>query len=123
RECAGVSSHLFQRVEELIDARLEQGLDIPELAMSLGCSESHFYRMFRKSFGITPHRYLIRRRLSLAQTLLTQSDARLSEIALRAGFSDQSHFCRCFHQFTGISPRAFRLQRRLAAMPAPRFAN
>lgn len=97
-------------IEEFIDARLEHGIDVAELATRTGFSESHFFRVFRKWFGVSPHRYLIRRRLSLAQTLLTQTDMRLVEIALKAGFSDQSHFSRSFQRFIGISPGAFRRQ-------------
>jgi AraC family transcriptional regulator len=51
---------------------------------------------------------LKRRRLSLAQTLLTKTDLRLADIALKAGFADQSHFSRSFQQCMGLSPGAFR---------------
>lgn len=110
RESAAMSSRSKRVIEEFIDARLEHGIDIAELATRIGLSESYFFRVFRKSFGISPHRYLMRRRLSLAQSLLTKSDLGLAEIALKAGFADQSHFSRSFQQFTGLSPGAFRRQ-------------
>ena len=108
REPAALSSRTIRLIEEFIEARLEHGINIAELATRRGFSESHFFRVFRRSFGISPHRYLMRRRLSLAQTLLTKTDLRLADIALKAGFADQSHFSRSFQQFMGLSPGAFR---------------
>ena len=110
RVSAAMSSRNVRQIEEFIDARLEHGIDIAELAARIGFSQSYFFRVFRKSFGISPHRYLMRRRLALAQRLLTKSDLGLAEIALKAGFADQSHFSRSFQQFTGLSPGAFRRQ-------------
>jgi AraC-like DNA-binding protein len=108
REAAALSSRAIRLIEEFIDSRLEHGVNIAELATRVGLSHSHFFRVFRKSFGISPHRYLMRRRLSLAQTLLTKTDISLTDIALQAGFADQSHFSRSFQQFMGLSPGAFR---------------
>jgi AraC family transcriptional regulator len=110
RVSAAMSSRNVRQIEEFIDARLEHGIDIAELAARIGFSQSYFFRVFRKSFGISPHRYLMRRRLALAQRLLTKSELGLAEIALKAGFADQSHFSRSFQQFTGLSPGAFRRQ-------------
>lgn len=109
-EPRGLPARVRRRIDEWIDAQLESRVDITELATSVGFSPSHFFRMFRKSFGMTPHSYVMRRRLSLAQELLTNTDLGLAEIALKAGFSDQSHFCRSFHRFTGLPPRAFRMR-------------
>jgi AraC-like DNA-binding protein len=109
-EPRGLPARVRRRIDECIDAQLESRVDITELATSVGFSPSHFFRMFRKSFGMTPHSYIMRRRLSLAQELLTKTDLGLAEIALKAGFSDQSHFCRSFHRFTGLPPRAFRMR-------------
>lgn len=108
REAAALSSRRVRLIEEFIDARLEHGINIAELATHSGFSESHFFRVFRKSFGISPHRYLMRRRLSLAQTLLMKTELRLADIALKAGFADQSHFSRSFQRSMGLSPGAFR---------------
>jgi transcriptional regulator GlxA family with amidase domain len=110
KEPRGLPPRVRRRIDECIDAQLESRVDITELAMSVGFSPSHFFRMFRKSFGMTPHSYIMRRRLFLAQELLMTTDLGLAEIALKAGFSDQSHFCRSFHRFAGLPPRAFRMQ-------------
>ena len=73
---------------------------------------SHFARAFRDSVGLTPHSYIVRRRLLQAQELLAKTEQPLAEIALSTGFADQSHFTRRFHQFVGLPPRKFRAQHR-----------
>jgi AraC-like DNA-binding protein len=108
----GLPAHKMRCIEEFVDARLESGIDVGELARSVRCSQSHFSRMFKRSFGITPHTYIMRCRLALAQELIARTELALAEVALRAGFSDQSHLCRIFRQFAGLAPRAFRMQYR-----------
>jgi AraC-like DNA-binding protein len=112
RESVGIPSRSLRRIQQCIDDGLESGVDIGDLAESLGYSLSHFFRLFRKSFGMPPHRYLMHRRISLAQELLTQTDLGLACIALKAGFADQSHLCRNFHRFVGLPPGAFRMRQR-----------
>jgi len=110
RESIGIPPRFLRRIKERIDEGLESGVDIGNLAQSLGYSLSHFFRLFRKSFGMPPHRYLMHRRIALAQELLTQTDLELACVALKAGFADQSHLCRTFHRFIGLPPGAFRLR-------------
>ncbi len=57
---------------------------------------------------ITPHQYVIRRRIERAKQLLKQSDLRIVDIALACGFANQSHFSRHFRRIVGISPKEFR---------------
>jgi AraC family transcriptional regulator len=103
---------MLRSVEEYIDLHLEKNLSVEGLASHLGISTSYFARSFRSSFGLTPHAYVMRRRLLRAQELLASTDLPLIDIALATGFADQSHFCRRFHQMTGMPPRTFRLQYR-----------
>jgi transcriptional regulator GlxA family with amidase domain len=57
--------------------------DIAELAGRIGYPTLHFFRMFRRSFEVAPHAYVMRGRLALARELLTTSDLPLAEIALK----------------------------------------
>jgi len=109
---SGLPPGVLRRVEEYIDAHLNSALGIQELATSVGISESHFSRSFFRSVGLTPHSYIMRRRLTRAQDLLARTDLPLAEVALTTGFSDQSHFCRRFREFIGLPPRSFRMQHR-----------
>jgi AraC-like DNA-binding protein len=108
----GLPPRVLRRIVEHIDSHLDRPLSVDELAASAGISTSHFSRCFRNSVGLTPHSYVMRRRLLCAQDLLVGTNMALSEVALSTGFSDQSHFSRKFHQFMGIPPRSFRLQHR-----------
>jgi AraC-like DNA-binding protein len=109
---SGLAPRILRRVDEYIDAHLDSALNISDLAASVGISVSHFSRYFLRSVGLTPHRYVMRRRLIRAHDLLVQSDLAVAEVALATGFADQSHFCRRFREFTGLSPRSFRMQHR-----------
>ena len=101
-----------RRVEEFIEARLESGVQVAEVAERFGFSPSHFFRVFRKSFGVSPHTYMMCRRLVLAQELVVTTELSLAEIALKTGFADQSHFSRRFRNLTGVAPGEFRRQHR-----------
>lgn len=65
---------------------------------------------FKQSTGLTPHQYVIARRLNRAQVLLATTDLTILEICFRVGFKSQSHFTRLFRKLTGITPRAYRDQ-------------
>jgi AraC family transcriptional regulator len=109
---SGLSRRALRRVEEYIDAHLDSSLDIAELAACVGISASHFSRSFFRSAGLTPHSYVMRRRLARAQDLLVKTDLALAEVALTTGFADQSHFCRRFRELVGLPPRSYRMQYR-----------
>jgi AraC-like DNA-binding protein len=104
----GLSAGALRRVRAYVDAHLEGAIDLRTLSGIAGLSTWHFARAFKKCLGMTPHTYLMRRRLEHAQHLLTQSAIPVAEIAVLSGFCDQSHLCRAFRQHVGVSPLAFR---------------
>lgn len=79
-----------------------------EFAQNCGFSTAHLIRHFKEVFGCTPYEYLMRRRLEMAQRLLTYSSKSVKEIAALLGFSDQYYFSGCFKARTGLSPTAYR---------------
>ena len=110
REALGLPPAMLRRIIGYIDTHLDSTLTTEDLAAILKISASHFARSFTTSIGLTPHAYVMKRRLSRAQELLAQTPLPLVEIALSTGFADQSHFCRRFHQMAGMPPRTFRRQ-------------
>jgi len=109
-----------------IDAHAARPIDLQGLAGRAGLSAFHYLRIFSSSLGVTPHQYLVRRRLCRAAQLLTQEDRQITDIAFETGFGDLSNFVRSFHRAAGVSPRGYRraargdrkiFQERLAAMP------
>ena len=108
----GLPPGAMRRVREYVDAHLGESMDLAELAAIAGLSVFHFARQFKQSAGVTPHHYLVRRRIERAQDMLARTDLALSEIAVAAGFSDQSHLSRHFRQMLGTTPREFRWSQR-----------
>lgn len=104
----GLPPRTVRQISEYIDSNIEQRITVELLANLASLSVSYFVRAFKQSIGVTPHEYLMRRRVQLTIKLLSDTDMPLSEIAHAAGFVDQSHFARRFRQHVGMSPRDYR---------------
>jgi AraC-like DNA-binding protein len=108
----GLPPGAMRRVHDHVDAHLSNSIDLAELSAVAGLSVFHFARQFKLSMGVTPHHYLVRRRVQRAQEMLVSTDLSLSDIAIAAGFSDQSHLARHFRQMVGMTPGQFRRSHR-----------
>jgi len=104
----GLAPWQCKRVEELVEQRLEEPLRNDDLAGAVRLSAGYFCSAFRQSFGMSPHAFLLTRRIARAKALMRSGSGNLAEIALDCGFSDQAHFSRIFRQFSGTSPSAWR---------------
>jgi len=100
-----------RKVREYIDSHLTSRVLVADLCALVQRSEAHFSRTFKCTFGESPHAYVVRRRLECAARYMIQTDATLSDIALRCGFADQPHMCKHFRQATGQTPAAWRRSR------------
>ncbi|MBC9252012.1 AraC family transcriptional regulator [Pseudomonas alcaligenes] len=107
----GLAPHLRRRLVEYIEQHIGEPLPLGELAQLASLSEYHFVRMFRASFGLPPHRYVLQRRLLRSRELLLHSQLALGEIALACGFSSASHFSNRFRQAFGGAPNLLRASR------------
>jgi AraC family transcriptional regulator len=96
------------RIVDYIRSRLGHDITLTELADVAGLSPHYFLQIFKNSFGMTPHRYLLSERIKEAKNLLRSDHGSISEIGLDLGFSDQSHFTRTFRRLTGTTPLRFR---------------
>ena len=97
-------SELINRLSE----HTEKHWTRPEMARSIGVSESSLTRMFKQSTGYAPNEYLIILRLKKGAMLLLNTDLSIGEIADRTGFSDSNYFCRQFKKHFRIPPRKYR---------------
>ena len=104
----GMAFGSLRRTREHIEQRLAHKISLRELADIAGLSAGHFSRAFKQSVGMSPHRYLLRRRITAATDLIRNTDLSLAEVALSVGFSDQSHFTRVFARESGETPSLFR---------------
>lgn len=109
RTRGGLSTAQKVKINGLIEQYLTSDLTLERLAEEIGVGAFHFIRLFRATFGQTPHQYLVARRIELAKDLLSKK-ARLSiaEIALQSGFSSQAHFSYAFRKICGDSPLRWR---------------
>lgn len=98
----------LHRVLEFIESRLDQDLNVNDLAEVACLSVFHFARAFRAALGRSPHAYLSERRLDRAKQLLSYTRASLAEVALTCRFSNQANFSRAFKRAMGVSPGRYR---------------
>ncbi|UXS00514.1 helix-turn-helix transcriptional regulator [Agrobacterium tumefaciens] len=97
----------MNRAREMIDDSPERQFLLADLAGEAGMSRFRFLRSFAHVTGLTPHNYLLQRRVQAARRLLAQGMAP-AEAALTSGFSDQSHLNRVFVRYFGVTPSAYR---------------
>ena len=111
-----LARHLL-RARDMIDGRYAEPLDLAALARAAHVSPRHFSRSFRRTFGETPHRYLLTRRMERARHLLRTTDMKVAEVCLAVGFSGVGSFTSTFRRHVGMPPTAYR---RANPGPAPR---
>jgi AraC family transcriptional regulator len=101
----GLSQAQLTLVTDYIQDHLHHDLKLVELSAIVQLSPYYFLRLFKQRVGITPHQYILQRRIDKAKYLLQHSDLSVAAIAGQTGFSDQSHLTRCFKRLLGITPK------------------
>jgi len=96
----GVHAHLSEHFCEPVD--------IAALASQFSYSGAHIIRVFRRHYSMTPHAYLLSRRIDYAKILLSTTDRPIADIATLSGFSDLTTFWRAFRSKAGASPKEWR---------------
>jgi AraC-like DNA-binding protein len=94
-----------------MEANFKRNPPLREIAASAGLSVPHFHRGFRRAFRTTPHEHMLRRRMDLAQQLLSGTGDAVGQIARTCGYEDQFYFSRVFTRWSGLSPERFRKRR------------
>ena len=100
--------HLL-RAKDLIDARYREPLDVPSIARAAHLSPAHLSREFRRTFGETPHQYLLTRRMERAAALLRNTDRTVADICLTVGLRSVGSFTTTFRRIFGLTPTAYRV--------------
>jgi AraC-like DNA-binding protein len=98
----------FHPVFAHIEARLGSPLRLADLARLMHLEPTYFSRLFRRTFGLSPTQYLLRRRTRAVQQRLQETDDKLDAIAVDTGFCDAFHLSKTFRRLTGVSPSDFR---------------
>lgn len=107
----GLVTWQVKKVRAYVEANIDRPITIADLSSLVGFGPSYFQRAFKKSFGISPHVFILECRIKRAQTLMLTSDEPLCAIALAAGFTDQSHLSLRFHRAVGMTPSLWRRER------------
>jgi AraC-like DNA-binding protein len=90
-----------------LNAAADEQVSLAELAALGGVSRFNLLWSFAREVGITPHAYLIQRRLGAARRLLAAGQTPV-EVAMQTGFADQSHLTRTFVRYFGVTPGRYR---------------
>jgi AraC family transcriptional regulator len=98
----------LRRVTEYIQAHLDQHLTLAHLGGVVYMSPYHFARLFQRSTGLPPHRFVVRARIDHAATLLAAREPSISRISQMVGFRTLSHFSTVFRRLMGVTPGAYR---------------
>jgi AraC-like DNA-binding protein len=109
--------HLL-RAKDLADARYRDPLDVPALARAAHLSPAHFSREFRRTFGETPHQYLLTRRIERAKHLLHTTQLSVTEVCLAVGLQSLGSFCTSFKRLVGVTPGEYRRSAQAADLRA-----
>jgi AraC family transcriptional regulator len=104
----GLPSARLKRVLEYIEANLDKNMTLAELASVVNMSLYYFAVLFRQSTGLSPHRYVLNRRVERAKELLRNPKLSVLDVSINVGFEHQNNFARAFRRVSGVSPTQFR---------------
>lgn len=97
----------LRHAAEFISANRTEALTLEQICAAAQLSPSYLIRAFKQRYGMTPHAYLVNRRVQYGQSQLRRGRA-IAEVALDAGFADQAHFQRAFKRLLAATPRQYR---------------
>ncbi|MCT9115580.1 AraC family transcriptional regulator [Cupriavidus gilardii] len=100
----------LRRAAEFIDANFARPLRLGDICATAQLSESHLIRAFKQHYGLTPHAYLVNRRVQYSRSQLKRGRA-ISDVALEAGFADQAHLQRVFKRMVAATPAQYQRMR------------
>ncbi|WDR35377.1 GlxA family transcriptional regulator [Pseudomonas serboccidentalis] len=94
----------LREVVKLMDANLEEPLELEQLAVYAGRSRRQLERLFKEQLGTTPQRYYLELRITEARRLLQHTELSQMEVLVACGFVSPSHFSKCYSAFFGYRP-------------------
>lgn len=101
----------MSQLTEYIDANLQDGISLSDLAELLNLGVWTFGRQVQRTLGCTAQALIMSHRIEKAKALLAENSLALKQIASTCGFSDQPHMTRCFRKYLGVTPGTYRKAR------------
>jgi AraC family transcriptional regulator len=108
----GFPKRALERATDYINDNLSRKLTLAEIAGVAHMSPDHFGRSFKAATGLSPHQYVIHRRVERAKSLLSDTDLTVAEVAAAVGFSNPSHLAQHVRRLLGVPPGALRREGR-----------
>lgn len=108
----GLPMSRLKKVFDFIEANLDKEIRLTSLASAANMSLYYFATLFRQSTGLSPHQYVLIRRIERAKQLLRSTKLSVLEVGLNLGFEHQNNFARAFRRVTGTTPTHFRREQR-----------
>jgi len=100
---------LLNNVEKYILSNIENQITLKDIAREVGYNESYIIRVFKKKFGLTPHAFIVNKKVNQAKNKLLKSDEiNLAQLASEVGFYDQSHLNKTFKRVFAKSPNNYK---------------
>ncbi|HEY0289089.1 MAG TPA: AraC family transcriptional regulator, partial [Pseudomonas sp.] len=96
-----------ERAARFINQHFMRAIRLEEICQVASLSEAYLIRAFEQRYHMTPHAYLINRRVQHAQTQL-RDGGQIADIAQQAGFADQAHFQRVFKKHLAATPGQYK---------------
>jgi AraC family transcriptional regulator len=104
----GLPKSALRRVTDFVNDNLSKDLGLSEMAGVANLSQYHFSRQFKRSTGLSPHQYVIQRRVKRAGELLSSTDLSVGDVASAVGFTHQSHLAHHIRRHFGVPPTSLR---------------
>ena len=96
------------RAKQFLDKNYQDDISLDNLINEANISKYHFIRLFKKTYEVTPHKYLMEKRLKIAKLELESTKDSVSVICFKVGFSSVSSFCNLFKKVTFQTPLEYR---------------
>ncbi|QJD87668.1 AraC family transcriptional regulator [Cohnella herbarum] len=102
----------LNRIEQFVGDHLSEPVTLEQIAKSIHLHPNYVVRYFNKHFGVSPLKYLNRKRMQKAKELLGSTSLTVKEVAERVGYPDTTHFAKAFRKESSCSPTEYRIQAR-----------
>lgn len=102
------NSALTEHIYNYVHQRYTTNITLDDVAAEIGKTSQYTSKLFKELFGVNFIEYLAGMRLEEAKNLLTQSNLKVKEIAIKVGYEDANYFCRIFKKKMGMTPKEFR---------------
>ena len=105
----GSSEAVVSALEYLNDNYLSD-ITLKDIAEYVHLSPIYFRNLFVNEMGISPHTYILNKRIEKSKKLLALNYSSMSDVAQSCGFSSQSYFNYVFKKVVGITPKQFKIE-------------